>query len=90
MIEFIVDDWKYPDDAIGLPDKHVIDGDWKYTATQAASYFVWECDGWEYGEDNWPVVIELFEDGVSLGKYKVGYEMEPYFYCEGRLKDETV
>ena len=34
-----------------------------------------------YEENLWPIIIELFSDGESLGKYSVAREAIPSFYA---------
>lgn len=52
--------------------------DWEYEQmVQDAAEDYWENhDGWE---DYWPLNIELFVDGKSVGLFEVVMEMEPTF-----------
>lgn len=52
--------------------------DWEYEQmVQDAAEDYWENhDGWE---DHWPLNIELFVDGKSVGLFEVVMEMEPTF-----------
>jgi len=43
---------------------------------EAADHFHDHLDGWE---SQWPIVFEIFMDGVSMGKCEVEREYEPAF-----------
>jgi hypothetical protein len=49
-----------------------------YMATDAAQHY------WDACEDKstWPLVFELFQDDVSIGKFTITFKMLPTFYSK--------
>ncbi len=45
-------------------------------AENCADHYYHHCEGWEA---NWPIVFEVFADGESIGKWRIGLEFEPSF-----------
>jgi len=64
---------EYPTDALEFTASHVSH---EYIAEDAAEWFHHNNDGWDY---DWPVVIEIFKNAKSLGKFDVERESVPQF-----------
>ncbi|ELT3494778.1 hypothetical protein R8002_003579 [Citrobacter freundii] len=57
-------------------DEHADDFEYELIVQDAAEDYWENHDGWE---SHWPLNIELFVDGVSVGVFEVVMEMEPTF-----------
>ena len=84
-VEYVVtsDCETYPGEARQLPDE---DGPgpldtWglRSLATDAAQHDFDNCDGWERGDNGYPITVELFLDGVTAGRFEVSMQAVPEF-----------
>ncbi|CAH3957884.1 hypothetical protein AAHD50_00895 [Enterobacter hormaechei] len=89
VIQYVASDaGTFPEDAYFLDPRHIdeLTSEWEFEslAQDAALDYFDNHDGWE---SDWPLDIELFIDGESIGVFAVEMEHVPRF--SARKKQET-